>query len=316
MRPILPKPTPVKPQVTHRPRQQHQVVAVHDLPLVRRPELAPQHRGGPADQRGDLVGVEVDQPPGDRDPVGTGQVHRVTGGERPGRAGQSGREQRRAALGDGPDRSVVEEQDPLGLGRVGQPKLPGRPAPGGGMEEGADGLPRQGLVDVVRRCEHDGDAGAGGDPSRVELGPHAAGADPAPTGSAEPDPAQVVGERNLGDQVAASLGRRSVVQSVDVAEQDQQVGVDEVRDERREPVVVPEPDLAGGDGVVLVDDRQDAELEQLGEGLVGVAVVAAARDVIHGEEDLPGDDPVSGQLLGVPVDQQPLADGGRRLLDR
>ena len=56
------------------------------------------------------------------------------------------------------------------------------------------------------------------------------------------------------------------------------------------------------------------ELEQLGEGLVGVAVVRAPGHVVEGEQHLPDDDAVPGELLGVAVHQQPLADRRRRLL--
>ena len=61
----------------------------------------------------------------------------------------------------------------------------------------------------------------------------------------------------------------------------------QVGDQRREPVVVAEPDLVGGDRVVLVDDRQHAELEQLGEGAVGVAVVRAPGHVVDGSSTCP-----------------------------
>ena len=46
--------------------QEDQVVAVHDLALVRRAELAGQVAGGPAEQPRASLGVEVDQPAGDR----------------------------------------------------------------------------------------------------------------------------------------------------------------------------------------------------------------------------------------------------------
>ena len=47
-----------------------------------------------------------------------------------------------------------------------------------------------------------------------------------------------------------------------VGEQHEQVGADEVGDEGGEAVVVAEADLVVGDGVVLVDDGHDAEVEQ------------------------------------------------------
>jgi hypothetical protein len=107
-----------------------------------------------------------------------------------------------------------------------------------------------------------------------------------------------------------------VVEPLDVAEQHEQVGVHEVGDERRQPVVVPEADLAGRHGVVLVDDRQDPELEELGERLMGVAVVAAPGHVVGGEQDLAGDHTVARQLLGVAVHEQPLPHRGGGLLGR
>ena len=60
-----------------------------------------------------------------------------------------------------------------------------------------------------------------------------------------------------------------------VGEQDQQVGVEQVGHEGGEAVVVAEADLVVGDGVVLVDDRYDAELEQPVEGPPGVQVLLA-----------------------------------------
>ena len=50
--------------------------------------------------------------------------------------------------------------------------------------------------------------------------------------------------------------------------------------------------------------------------LVGVAVVAAPGHVVGGEQHLAGDDAVAGELLGVAVHQQPLADRGGGLLGR
>ena len=88
----------------------------------------------------------------------------------------------------------------------------------------------------------------------------------------------------------------------------------EVRDQGGEAVVVAEADLGGGDGVVLVDDRQHPELEQLRERLVGVAVVRPPGHVVERQQHLPGHETVAGELLGVAVHQQPLPHRGGRLL--
>ena len=141
---------------------------------------------------------------------------------------------------------------------------------------------------------------------------------PSPAAPALPtrDAGEVGGVADVGQQRAARGARVGVVQPVDVGEQHQQVGVDQVRDQRGQPVVVAEPDLGGRHRVVLVDDREHAELEELGEGLVGVAVVRAPGHVVDGEQHLAGHDAVPRQLLGVAVHQQPLADRRRGLLGR
>ena len=54
-----------------------------------------------------------------------------------------------------------------------------------------------------------------------------------------------------------------------VGEQHEQVGGEQVGDERGQAVVVAEADLVVGDGVVLVDDRHHAELEQPAERAPG-----------------------------------------------
>ena len=118
----------------------------------------------------------------------------------------------------------------------------------------------------------------------------------------------MVAQRHLGDQPAPVGGRVGVVQAVHVTEQHEQVCMHEVSDQRSQSVVVAEPDLAGGDGVVLVHDRQYPELEELGKCLVGVAVVTAPGHVVRGEQHLSGHDPVGGELIGVAVDEQALAD--------
>ena len=118
-----------------------EVVAVDDLPLVRRAELARQLVGGPADQVRQLVGVVVDQPPGHRHTVRVDQVHGVAADERAAHAGDAGGEQRGAAVHDGADGALVEHHLALGLGGVREPEQPGRPATAGGVEHRADVVP-------------------------------------------------------------------------------------------------------------------------------------------------------------------------------
>ena len=87
----------------------------------------------------------------------------------------------------------------------------------------------------------------------------------------------------LGVGIDARVGG---VQTVEVGEQHEHGGADVVGDERGEPVVVAVADLVAGDGVVLVDDRHRAQLEQAGERPPGVEVLAAVDEVVRHEQRL------------------------------
>ena len=100
---------------------------------------------------------------------------------------------------------------------------------------------------------------------------------------------------------------RAVVEGVDVGEQHERVGADQVGHEGREPVVVAEADLVGGDRVVFVDDGHHAEVEQPVEGAQGVGVLAAAHEVFGGEEHLADGDAVGSEGVRVAGHQQALA---------
>src|SRR5262249_51902820 len=78
---------------------------------------------------------------------------------------------------------------------------------------------------------------------------------PADACSAPPQahPGEVGAALHPADLAGARPARIGVVEPVHIGEQDQRARPDHVRDERREPVVVAEPDLVGGDRVVLVD---------------------------------------------------------------
>ena len=69
----------------------------------------------------------------------------------------------------------------------------------------------------------------------------------------------------------------------------------EVRHERGETVVVAVADLVVGDGVVLVDDRDDAEVEQAAQRVAGVQVLRAHAEVVRREQHLAGEEPVRAQ---------------------
>ena len=88
-----------------------------------------------------------------------------------------------------------------------------------------------------------------------------------------------------------------------------------MRHKRRQAVVVAIADLVGGDGVVLVDDRDGAEGEQAGQGPPGVQVLAAIDEVVGYEQRLRGHEAVLGERV-VPAAHQPCLTGGGDRLQR
>ncbi len=148
----------------------------------------------------------------------------------------------------------------------------------------------------------------GGDPGCLDLGGHASGTDAGATGPAEDHPGEVGVSGDVAEQRGVPAARVTVIEPLDVGEQHEQVCVEQVRDQGGEPVVVADPDLVGGHGVVLVDHREDAELEQAVEGPLGVAVVRPTHHVVGGEQHLPDGDAVPGERLRVAVHQDALTD--------
>ena len=78
-----------------------------------------------------------------------------------------------------------------------------------------------------------------------------------------------------------------VEQSLNLGEDDEQIGVSEHRDLGREPIVVAKAQLFRGDGIVFVDDRQDITGgEEALERVAGVGTTDVAIEIAVGEEKL------------------------------
>ncbi len=160
------------------------------------------------------------------------------------------------------------------------------------------------------------DAEEGGALGRLDLGRHAAGAEVG-AGIAGGGLDLLVDALDQGDQlrVGVAVGV-AVEETVDVGEDHQQVGLDQVGDHRREVVVVAEADLLDHHRVVLVDDRHDLEVEQRHQGVAGVEVAPPVGQVVAGQKDL--GDGVSGlaESLLVGAHHPALADCRGGLLER
>jgi hypothetical protein len=106
------------------------------------------------------------------------------------------------------------------------------------------------------------------------------------------------------------------VEALGVGQEHQETGPRQVGHEGGEPVVVAETDLVGGDGVVLIDDRQRPQRQQPVQSVTGVEVVRAMHEVVARQEHLGGDEAVLGQPARVEREQAALSHGGRGLQAR
>ena len=120
---------------------------------------------------------------------------------------------------------------------------------------------------------------------------------------------------DLADQARLGIvARVGGVQPFLVGEQHQQVGLDQVGDQRGQVVVVAKADFLGRHGVVFVDDRDHALVEQGFERVARVEIAAAVGQIGAGEQHLGHARAVDGEILLVDGHQARLADGGQHLL--
>ena len=193
----------------------------------------------------------------------------------------------------------------MGLGGVRQPEQPRRLAPTGRHEQ----RPHRGVV--AQRPV--GQSGRGeqrqGSPRRWRWPP------PRPSWPSRrsrprtrsrrrrlPRGRQRCGRRRGG---SPRSGWRTVIQAVDIGEQNEGVRGHQVGNQGSEPVVVAEPDLAGRHGVVLVDHRDDPEVQQPVQRAPRVAIVGPPGHILDGEQDLSHGQPVPGKGPLVCRDERP-----------
>ena len=132
-------------------------------------------------------------------------------------------------------------------------------------------------------------------------------------------PASSVKSETCCDSLGRAVERRvGGIETIGIGQQHQQPRLEQDRDLGGEEVVVAEGDLVGGGGVVLVDDRDHAPIDQPPQGLAGVEVVGASGDVGGGEQDLRGASAVLGEAALIGAEEIALADrgGGLQLVHR
>ena len=211
----------------------------------------------------------------------------------------------------GGHRSGVDVDLPLWGRGMGQPEQPSGTMHQGRDEIGADVLTGNRLPGQIGSGEHHRNPRPGCDAGSVELGRHASGAHrgSSPVGLH----LQVSRVGDQGDAFGPRRRRWRCVEAVDVGEQDECLGAYQFGDQRRQTVVVAEPDLAGGHRVVLVDDGHHPQRQQSGECGRGVAVAAGPHEVVHGEQHLAHLQVVLGESLRIVGQQDSLPHRGGRL---
>lgn len=136
--------------------------------------------------------------------------------------------------------------------------------------------------------------GATGELGGLQLGVHATGAQSIAGAACHlPDFGGNLRTGDVADDfgvgIAAWVGG---VEAVLIGEEHQQVGFDDIGDQGGEVVVIAQADFLGADGVVFVDDRHHAVLDEGFEGVARVEVAAAVGEVLAGEQHLPDRDVV------------------------
>src|ERR1700727_445751 len=89
--------------------------------------------------------------------------------------------------------------------------------------------------------------------------------------------------------------RRRIIEPCDIGEENQKVRTRHGGDSRRETIVVAVTNLAGCDGVVLVDDRYRVHHEEAAEGCARIEIAATFFRVLQGQKDLARDNAVSSE---------------------
>ena len=98
-----------------------------------------------------------------------------------------------------------------------------------------------------------------------------------------------------------------------IGEDDEHVGLDQVGHQCAEGVVVTNFDFVGDDGVVFIDDRYNAQMQQGEHGRACIQIALAIGQVLMREQNLRRNDTVLGKLGFVHLRQTHLPNRRRCL---
>ncbi len=256
-------------------------------------------------------------PPPPRDPLREGGAVRpqdldaVAGGEAALAADDPDREQARAVARERPHRALVHAQAPRHGLTEPKPQLErGRGALARGKARAARLAGENRLEHLLRGAGRD----HGRDPrGSGYLGGEHLAAHPALAERRRAAEHRIAGDRPVGDQVRARRSGRPGEHALHLGQEDEQPRPRQHGDLRRKRVVVAERDLVCRGRVVLVHDRDGAELEQRVERAAGVQVGRALGHVGRGQEDLGRGDPLRAERVVPRRLEAGLAERGGRL---
>ena len=143
------------------------------------------------------------------------------------------------------------------------------------------------------------------------LGQHAAAAETAP---AELDiTAQVLARLNPPDDLRPGHLRISVIDTVDIAQDNQYIRRHHRSDHPRKFIIVRKHQFRDAHGIVLVDDGDDIAAQHHLHAVTLVEIFPAGGEILLHRQDLTGMDAVFGEKLPVMRHQAHLSDGGKEL---
>ena len=103
------------------------------------------------------------------------------------------------------------------------------------------------------------------------------------------------------------------IKAIDIGQQYQRIGHDQLRDPGSQAIVIAVTDFFGRDGIVFIDDRHDRSVEQVPKGAACIEKPPAVFSVIRRQQNLRRHYSVSSQRFLVGMHELDLTCRGRRL---
>ena len=118
---------------------------------------------------------------------------------------------------------------------------------------------------------------------------------------------------NLTDNRRVGVGGRTIIDAVNIAEDDENLRIHHGCDEPRQFIVVREHQFADRNRIVFIDDRDDVIFEHHRHTVLLVQIVAACPEILFGRKHLPDGNAMLAEELVIAVDQFCLAYGRKQL---